>query len=110
MELTNCPECSTEISGSPLKCTKCGVQLRKPKRGFFGKLFKWVFIIYTVLLVIGLFAHKIEIEMDKSAARSEQERISLAMEEGAGYGFILAAFLPIDIVLGLLVLLTWPRS
>jgi len=54
MPLINCPECSTEVSDTALKCPKCGVQLRKPKRGFFGKLVKWSFVGFNILMAIWL--------------------------------------------------------
>jgi len=40
MALINCPECKNEVSEKALKCTKCGMQLRKPSRTIFGKIIK----------------------------------------------------------------------
>ena len=39
MPLINCPECSHSVSDKALDCPSCGARLRKPKRGFFGKIF-----------------------------------------------------------------------
>ena len=54
MAMINCPECSSEVSDTALKCPGCGVQLRKPKRGFFGKLIKYSFIGFNILMAIWL--------------------------------------------------------
>lgn len=54
MAMIKCPECSADVSDSALKCPSCGVQLRKPKRGFFGKLVKWGFIGFNILMAIWL--------------------------------------------------------
>ncbi|WP_323139734.1 zinc-ribbon domain-containing protein [Acinetobacter baumannii] len=43
MPLINCPECNHSVSDKALDCPSCGARLRKPKRGFFGKIFKWLF-------------------------------------------------------------------
>jgi endogenous inhibitor of DNA gyrase (YacG/DUF329 family) len=44
MAMISCPECQSDVSDAALKCPSCGVQLRKPKRTFFGKLVKYSFI------------------------------------------------------------------
>jgi len=54
MALIACKECGNKVSEQALKCPKCGVQLRKPKRGFFGKLFKWSFILFNILMFVWL--------------------------------------------------------
>lgn len=38
-ELTTCPSCGKDVSPKAFDCPHCGHPLRKPKRGFFGKLF-----------------------------------------------------------------------
>jgi len=40
MPMIKCPECSSEVSDSALKCPSCGVQLRKLKRSLFGNIVK----------------------------------------------------------------------
>ena len=50
MALINCPECSAEVSDSALTCAKCGVQLRKPQRGIFGKIIKYTFILFNIFM------------------------------------------------------------
>ncbi|MFH4294631.1 zinc-ribbon domain-containing protein, partial [Acinetobacter baumannii] len=46
MPLINCPECNHSVSDKALDCPSCGARLMKPKRGFFGKIFKWLFILF----------------------------------------------------------------
>lgn len=55
MALIKCKECNAEVSDQATKCVSCGAQLRKPKRGFFGVIFKWSFIIFNILMVVWLF-------------------------------------------------------
>lgn len=109
MALINCPECQAEVSDTALKCTKCGVQLRKPKRGFFGKLVKWSFIGFNILMAIWLVS-------GMGAATQGMETMSAAEKTGAAIGTGIGAALILgiwvfgDIILGLFVLLTRPKS
>jgi len=109
MALINCPECSAEVSDSALKCVKCGVQLRKPQRGFFGKLIKWAFILFNILMVWWLF-------VGLSAATKTMDGTTGAEHAGAAIGTGIAATMIIglwvfgDIILGLFVLFTRPKS
>jgi len=109
MALINCPECQTEISDTALKCQKCGIQLRKPKRGFFGKLIKWSFIGFNILMAIWLVAG-----MGKATegmeALSGAEQAGAAIGTGLGAAMIFGIWFFGDIVLGLFVLFTRPKS
>ncbi len=109
MALINCPECSAEVSDSALKCPKCGVQLRKPTRGFFGKLIKWTFILFNIVMVLWL-------TVGMNSAAKGMETLSGAEHAGAAIGTGIGAMLVIsiwvigDIILGLFVLFTRPKS
>ena len=109
MALINCPECLQEVSDSALKCPKCGVQLRKPKRGFFGKLVMWSFIGFNILMAIwfvgGMGSATVGIE-----AMSEAEKAGTAIGAGIGAAMLLGIWVSGDIILGLFVLFTRPRS
>lgn len=107
MALVKCPECGQEVSDSALDCPKCGKQLRKPKRGFFGKLFIWSFYLYNLLMVVWLIgginsASKIE-------AVSEAEKAGAAIGTGIGITMILIVWVIGDIITGLLALMTRPK-
>ena len=56
MALANCPECNTEVSSTAYDCPKCGAVLRKPARNFFGKIIKWSFIAFNVLMIAWLIS------------------------------------------------------
>lgn len=109
MALINCPECETEVSDTALKCPKCAVQLRKPKRGFFGKLIKWGFIGFNILMVIWLIGG-MSAATDGIDAMSEAGKAGAAIGAGLGVTMILGIWVIGDIILGLLVLLTRPKS
>lgn len=110
MALINCPECQTEVSDQALKCTKCGVQLRKPKRGVFGKLIKWLFIGFNILMAIWLVAGLGIGAEGMDTAVSEAEQVGAAIGTGIGVVMILSTWFFGDIILGLFVLLTRPKS
>ena len=106
MALINCPECSNEVSDTALKCPKCGVELRKPTRGFFGKMFLWMFILFNLLMgwwfIAGMSAASKFVETAGNGASQAGAAIGAAMIIGLwAFG---------DIILGLFVLFTRPKS
>jgi predicted RNA-binding Zn-ribbon protein involved in translation (DUF1610 family) len=109
MAMFDCPECQAQISDSAFKCPKCGVQLRKSKRGFMGKLFKWSFIGFSVLMAVWAVS-------GFNAATSDINTLSGAEQAGAAIGTGLAMALVMTIwvigaiILGLFVLFTRPKS
>jgi len=109
MALINCPECKTEVSESALKCPKCGVQLKKPTRSTFGKIIKWSFIVFNVFMFIWLIA-------GTGSATQGMENMNEAQRSGAAIGTGIGAFLIImlwalgDVILGLVVFFTRPKS
>lgn len=52
MALVNCKECGAEVSDKALDCPKCGAKLRKPKRSTFGKIVKYSFIGFNILMLL----------------------------------------------------------
>lgn len=109
MALINCPECSSEVSDSALKCPKCGVQLRKPTRGPFGKLMKWLFIGFNIIMVILLFSYFGSVSEFTSSAGSDAEKAGAAIGATLGTGMLMGIWVLGDIILGLFVLLTRPK-
>lgn len=109
MALINCPECQTEVSDTALKCPKCGVQLRKPKRSFFGKLVKWSFIGFNILMAIWLVGG-MGAATEGIEGMSEAEKAGAAIGTGIGAALILSIWVFGDIILGLFVLFTRPKS
>ncbi len=109
MALINCPECQTEVSDTALKCTKCGVQLRKPKRSIFGKIAKWGFVIFNILMIVWLIGGMMS-ATDGMEAMSEAEQAGTAIGTGIGVMMIFIIWAFGDFILGLSVLLTRPKS
>jgi amino acid transporter len=109
MALINCPECEAEVSDTALKCQKCGLQLRKAKRGFFGFIFKWTFILFNLLMILWLFTG-IDAVTENMDMMSEAEKTGTAIGAGIGAMMILSLWVVGDIILGLFVLFTRPKS
>ncbi len=109
MAIIKCPECTSEVSDSALKCPSCGVQLRKPTRGFFGKLMKWGFICFNIVMTAWLVGG-----MSKAAetmdGMSGAESVGGAIGTGLGVAIIISIWVFGDVVLGLFVLFTRPKS
>ncbi|MCC4275338.1 zinc ribbon domain-containing protein [Marinomonas communis] len=110
MALINCPECQTKVSDTALKCPKCGVQLRKPKRGFFGKLFKWGFIGFNILMLIWLFSYWDSVGDLANTAGSDAAKAGAAIGGTIGTSMLLGLWVFGDIILGLFVMFTRPKS
>ncbi len=109
MALTACPECTTEVADTALKCPKCGVQLRKPKRTFFGKLVKWSFIGFNLLMLAWLITGVGGASQEYAKITSDAGRAGAAIGTGLGLMVIGSIWVVGDLILGLLVLLTRPK-
>lgn len=110
MALINCPECNHEVSDQALKCTSCGKQLRKAKRSFLGKIIKWIFILFNLLMIFWLVGGMMSAGEVVNAASSEAERAGAAIGTGLAASMILTLWVIGDIIIGILVLLTRPKS
>lgn len=109
MPLINCPECSTEVSDTAMKCPKCGVQLRKAKRSVFGKIVKWGFIGFNGLMAFWLFAG-MNAATEGMGAMSEAEKAGAAIGTGLGAAMIFALWFFGAVILGMFVLFTRPKA
>jgi len=110
MALTNCIECGSQVSDTALKCPQCAFQLRKAKRGVMGKIFKWLFILFNVLMLIWLFSYFSSVGEITSGATSEAGQAGAAIGATIGTSMILGFWVFGDIILGLLVLFTRPKG
>lgn len=108
--LVKCPECNADVSDTALKCPQCGKQLRKPKRGFFGKIFLWVFYLFNILMVIWLIGGMNAASDVASKAASEAEKAGASIGTGLGMAFVLFIWAIGDVITGLLALMTRPKS
>lgn len=111
MALINCPECSTEVSDTALKCPKCGVQLRKAKRSIFGKIIKWIFIGFNILMTLWLIDGTCAVSKTVSNLPSSGvEQAGAAIGTGIAAMMLFTIWVIGDIILGILTLLTRPKS
>lgn len=110
MALIKCPECNADVSDSALKCPQCGKQLRKPKRGFFGKIFLWLFYLFNILMLLWVIGGINSTSQIIGQATTEAEKAGAAIGTGIGFTFILFFWAIGDIITGLLALLTRPKS
>ncbi|PAU76548.1 zinc ribbon domain-containing protein [Halomonas salipaludis] len=110
MALVACPECTHQVSDSAFKCNQCGHQLRKPKRGFFGKLFKWSFILFNAAMVFWLFSYIGVIGESMNTSQNEYEQAGTAIGGTLGVGMLLVFWVLVDIILGMFVLFTRPKG
>ena len=110
MALIKCPECGSEVSDSALKCPKCGKQLRKPKRGVFGKLFLWLFYLYNAFMAWWLISGSMEASKVIDTAASEAEKAGAAIGTGMGVTMILIIWVIGAVITGLLAIMTRPKA
>lgn len=61
MALIPCPECNKAISSTANVCPSCSFRIRKAKRGFFGTIFKWLFILFNLLMVAWMLSYCAEV-------------------------------------------------
>jgi len=109
MAMINCPECNEEVSETALKCPKCGFQINKPKRGIFGKIIKWSFILFNILMLIWIIGG-VGSATDGMDAMSGAEQAGAAIGTGLGAMMLIGIWIAGDIILGLFVLFTRPKS
>ncbi|HDJ1440804.1 TPA: hypothetical protein PPN70_003247 [Serratia rubidaea] len=110
MALVNCPECGKEISGSAFKCPSCGHQVRKPQRSIFGKIVKWVFILFNIFMIYSVFAGLGGSGEVINNAATDAERAGAAVGTGIGVMMLGTLWVIGDIIIGMLVLFTRPKA
>ncbi|WP_052594101.1 zinc ribbon domain-containing protein [Aureispira sp. CCB-QB1] len=109
MALINCKECNAEVSDKAKTCPKCGTTLRVPKRGVVGKIIKYSFIAFNLLMLWWMIAGVGGAAETIDASASEAEQAGAAIGTGLGAMMIMVIWVFGDIVLGLLVLFTRPK-
>lgn len=110
MALIPCPECETQVSDTAFKCASCGYTVKKPKRSFLGKTFKWVFILFNVLMAIWLFSYWGTVGEIMNEGTSDAAQAGTAVGATIGTGMLFVLWALGDIILGALVLFTRPRA
>ena len=108
--MINCAECQSVVSDTALKCPMCGVQVRKLTRGFFGRMFNWLFIAFNVLMVFWLFSYWGTVGEVVTTSGSEAAKAGAAVGATIGTGMLLSIWVFGDIILGLFVMFTRAKS
>lgn len=109
MALINCKECNTEVSDKATSCPKCGAKLRTPKRSIFGKIIKYSFIVFNLLMLWWMVAGVGGAAETIDAAGSEAEQAGAAIGTGLGAMMVMFIWVVGDVILGLFVLFTRPK-
>lgn len=108
--LTACPSCNKDVSAKAFDCPSCGHPLKKPKRGFFGKIFKWMFVLFNILMAVWLVSYFAQLGEMAENLKSDAERTGAAIGGTIGTSMILGVWAMGDIILGLMTLFTRPSK
>lgn len=107
--MINCKECNADVSDGAYKCPKCGVQLKKIKRSIFGKIIKWMFIGFNILMVFWLISYMGTVG-EAVTTGNEAESAGAAIGGTIGTGMLMGVWIFGDIILGMFVLFTRPKE
>lgn len=110
MALINCEECRTEISDTALDCPKCGKRLKKLQRSVLGKLIKYSFIGFNILMIYSLLKGMSKASDSIVQTTNEVEKAGAVIGTGLGAMMIVFIWISGDIILGLLTLFTRPKK
>lgn len=110
MALINCPECGAQVSEKAHKCPSCGHTIRTPKRGLIGFILKWIFIIFNLLMIWWLISYFATVGELASNTDTDAEKAGTAIGATLGTGLIASIWVVGDIILGILVLFTRPKT
>lgn len=110
MALINCKECGTEVSDVAFDCPKCGAKLRKPQRSFMGKMIKYSFIGFNILMLIWFISGMGAATEMVNTAGSDAEQAGAAIGTGLGAIMIISVWVFGDLILGIMTLLTRPKK
>lgn len=75
-------------------------------RTFFGKVVKWLFIIFNIFMIIALFRGCAATSEIITNAQTEAERAGAGIGTALGMGALLIFWVIGDIIIGIVVLLT----
>ena len=110
MAMIECPECGAEVADTAYDCPKCGATLRKPTRTIFGKIVKWSFISFNILMLIWMIAGMSGASDSVSCAGSDAEAAGAAIGGAIGMGLLMGVWVFGDIILGLIFMFTRPSK
>lgn len=82
------------------------IRVEKYQRGFFGKFFKYAFILFNVLMLVWVVGGFMNASGGFGKLSSDAERAGAAIGTAMGVGLLLTLWVIGDIILGLFVLFT----
>jgi hypothetical protein len=82
------------------------VTIEKYKRGFFGQIIKWIFILFNVLMIIWLISYFVTLGKMPAGSNSEAETVGKIIGGTLGTGILVFFWAIGDIVLGMLTFFT----
>lgn len=82
------------------------VQKEVRKRGFFGKIVKWIFILFNVLMIVWLFSYCSHVADMSQTLTDDAEKAGAAIGGAMGTGFLLSIWAAGDIILGIFAFFT----
>ena len=82
------------------------IRTEKYRRGFFGQVFKWVFISFNLIMLIWLVSAIVAVSKQTAPLTSEAERAGAAIGTAMGVRVLLFLWVAGTVILGLFVLLT----
>jgi len=85
------------------------MQPQKPKRTLFGKIVKYTFIIFNIIMLIWLIGGMMSASDSISELSSEAEQAGAVIGTGIGAMLIIFIWVAGDIILGIMTLLTRPK-
>lgn len=108
--LIECPTCQHQVSRTAAACPSCGAVLRKPRRSLFGKLTVGVFWVFNALMALWIFAAMRQGSEFQESLATEAERAGAAVGTGIGVTMLLILWVIGAVILGLMALLTRPKT
>jgi len=105
-----CPACKGTVSKTVFNCVHCGHQIRKPKRGVMGVVFKWTFILFNIIMAYALISGWMNVSDQVSSAQTESEETATAIGVFVGTGMVITFWAVGDIILGMFVMFTRPKG
>lgn len=82
------------------------IRIEKHQRGFFGQMFKWLFIGFNVIMLISLVGGMMAVSNHTATLTSQAERAGATIGTAMGMSAILFVWVVGIVVLGIFVLLT----
>lgn len=107
--MIDCPACGHHVSSTAMSCPSCGAVLRKPKRGFFGKIIIALFWLFNLFMAFWLWGGS-NAALEKSKGLTGAEQVGATIGTGLGVTMILVLWVIGAAILGLMALLTRPKA